>query len=104
MFVTSRGMAMTYSYYTARFKVLVGHFITALLNSGNPELQVYGQVLSTKKLGLHSMRHFFTVQLVLRLQSTRAVTYLSLVPLLVKLAKLIRTLLGLLAASPTPSQ
>jgi len=66
MFVTSRGMAMTYSYYTARFKVLVGHFITALLNSGTPDLQVYGKVLSTKKLGLHSMRHFFTVQLVLR--------------------------------------
>jgi len=67
MFVNRRGMAMTYDDYHGRFQKLVEeHFRTELLKSPDPQLRIYGQLLYENKLGLHSLRHWFTVQLVLR--------------------------------------
>ena len=67
LFPNSRGMAMTYSAYLKSFQRLVRtHFIPALLNSGDPELRIYGQALCENNLTPHSLRHWFTVQLVLR--------------------------------------
>jgi len=67
MFVNNWGKAMTYADYANRFKRLVERsFRPALLESGDPELRLYGQLLCENNLGLHSLRHWFSVQLVLR--------------------------------------
>ena len=67
MFPNSRGMAATYDSYLKRFKDLVRiHFIPVLLESNDPELHLYGQKLCENTLTPHSLRHWFTVQLVLR--------------------------------------
>jgi len=66
MFVNSKGRAMTYKDYTYRFKHLVErHFRPALLESDDEEMQIYGQLLYENNLSLHSLRHWFSVQLVL---------------------------------------
>jgi integrase len=66
MFINARGKAMTYDAYRNRFAALVDeHFRHALLQSGDGELRLYGQMLYENKLGLHSLRHWFSVQLVL---------------------------------------
>ncbi len=66
MFVNSRGKAMTYDAYRERFAVLVDdYFRPALLRSDDAELKLYGQLLYENRLGLHSLRHWFSVQLVL---------------------------------------
>jgi integrase len=76
MFVNGRGMAMTYADYANRFKSLVEkHFRPALLASGDPELRLYGQLLCEHNLGLHSLRHWFSVQLVLRGEDIAQVQY-----------------------------
>jgi hypothetical protein len=60
-------MAMTYDDYHSRFQKLVEeHFRTELLKSPDPQLRIYGQLLYENKLGPQSLRHWFTVQLVLR--------------------------------------
>ena len=67
MFPNSRGMAMTYDSYLKQFRELVRkRFIPPLLKSGDPELRLYGQKLCESSLTPHSLRHWFTVQLVLR--------------------------------------
>ena len=67
MFVNSRGMAMTYKSYKESFDEFVEkHFRQALLKSEDPELRIYGQLLYENTLSPHSLRHWFTVQLVLR--------------------------------------
>jgi len=66
MFVNKYGMAMTYANYRARFKQLVGeHLRPALLNSNDAECRLYGLLLCENSLGLHSLRHWFSVTLVL---------------------------------------
>ena len=76
MFVNNHGMAMTYAVYANRFKGLVEkHFRPALLESGDPELRLYGQLLCENNLGLHSLRHWFSVQLVLRGEDIAQVQY-----------------------------
>ncbi|GHU87236.1 hypothetical protein FACS1894202_01130 [Clostridia bacterium] len=66
MFINNKGLAMTYKDYTYRFKQLIErHFRPALLDSSDEELRVYGQLLYENSLGLHSLRHWFSVQLVL---------------------------------------
>jgi integrase len=66
MFINARGKAMTYKDYSRRFDALVTeYFRPALLRSDDGELQLYGQLLYENKLGLHSLRHWFSVQLVL---------------------------------------
>lgn len=67
MFVNSNGMAMSYESYRQKFKSLVkDHLRPELVKSGDPELRIYGQLLYENELGTHSLRHWFTVQLVLR--------------------------------------
>lgn len=67
MFVNSRGKAMSYESYRKKFKSLVNdHLRPALLASEDPELRIYGQLLCENSLGTHCLRHWFTVQLVLR--------------------------------------
>jgi integrase len=66
MFVNVRGKAMTYKDYLRRFDALVTeYFRPALLRSDDGELKLYGQMLYENKLGLHALRHWFSVQLVL---------------------------------------
>ena len=67
MFVNSNGKAMTYKNYKEAFdKFVEKHFRKALLDSGDPELSLYGQLLYENTLSPHSLRHWFTVQLVLK--------------------------------------
>ena len=67
MFPNTRGMATTYDSYVKRFKELIRlHLIPVLLKSGDPELRLYGQKLCENTLTPHALRHWFTVQLVLR--------------------------------------
>ena len=67
MFVNSKGMAMSYESYRLKFKQLVNeHLCPELIRSSDPELKIYGQMLYENNLGTHALRHWFTVQLVLR--------------------------------------
>lgn len=67
MFINSKGMAMTYDDYSRRFTALVdNHFRAVLLECDDPELRIYGQLLYENKLTSHALRHWFSVQLVLR--------------------------------------
>jgi integrase len=66
MFVNSKGLAMTYKDYAYRFKQLTERFFRpAALASDDEELRIYGQLLYENSLGLHALRHWFSVQLVL---------------------------------------
>lgn len=67
MFVNSNGLAMSYESYRQKFKDLVNnHLRVELIKSTDPELKIYGQLLYENNLGTHSLRHWFTVQMVLR--------------------------------------
>jgi integrase len=76
MFVNARGKAMTYTDYSRRFNALVtDHLRPALLESDDPECKLYGQLLYENKLGLHSLRHWFSVQLVLNGEDIAQIQY-----------------------------
>jgi integrase len=76
MFVNARGKAMTYIDYSRKFAALVtNHFRPALLESDDPERKLYGQLLYENKLGLHSLRHWFSVQLVLNGEDIAQIQY-----------------------------
>lgn len=76
MFVNSKGMAMTYDDYARRFSALVNkHFRAVLLTCDDPELRIYGQLLYENRLGLHALRHWYSVQLVLRGEDIAQVQY-----------------------------
>lgn len=67
MFVNRYGKAMSYETYRNRFKNLIrDHLRPYLTASSDPELRVYGQLLHEHEIGTHALRHWFTVQLVLR--------------------------------------
>jgi integrase len=67
MFVNDRGKAMTYDDYSRRFRKLVDdHFRASLLECDDPELRIYGQLLYENRLTPHALRHWYSVQLVLR--------------------------------------
>ena len=67
MFVNQNGKAMSYETYRNRFKMLVrDHLRPCLVNNSDPELRIYGQLLYENELGTHALRHWYTVQLVLR--------------------------------------
>jgi integrase len=67
MFVNRDGMAMSYESYRQKFKDLVNnHLRPELIKSSDPELRIYGQLLYENDLSTHCLRHWFTVQLVLR--------------------------------------
>lgn len=66
MFINEDGMAMTYDSYRKKFENLVNnHLRPVLLGSRDPELRIYGQLLCEHQLTPHSLRHWFTVQLVI---------------------------------------
>ena len=76
MFVNSKGMAMTYDDYARRFRMLVdNHFRAVLIESGDPELRIYGQLLYENRLTPHSLRHWYSVQLVLGGEDIAQVQY-----------------------------
>ncbi len=76
MFINSRGKAMRYQNYLDRFHELVEkYFRPELLKSGDPELCLYGQLLSTNTLGPHALRHWYTVQLVLWGEGVAGIEY-----------------------------
>lgn len=63
--VNRSGKAMTYDTYRKRFDKIVQEMIPIYLNSGDPELVIYGRVLMDCPIKPHIFRHFYTVQLVL---------------------------------------
>ena len=66
MFVNSQGKAMTYANYLGRFKHLVENCLRpALLKHEDAECRLYGQLLYENSLGPQSLRHWFSVALVL---------------------------------------
>jgi integrase len=76
MFVNNRGMAMTYDDYARRFKALVDdHFRAVLLECDDPECRIYGQLLYENRLGLHALRHWYSVQLVLHGEDIAQIQY-----------------------------
>ena len=63
MFINRNGEAMTYESYRIRFHDLVNnHLRPYLIQSADPELRLYGQLLYENQLGTHALRHWFTVQ------------------------------------------
>ena len=76
MFVNNLNMAMTYDDYYNRFKKLITqHLRPLLLNHKNAECRLYGQLLYENSLGLHSLRHWFSVQLVLMGEDIAQIQY-----------------------------
>lgn len=76
MFINRNGEAMTYESYRIRFHDLVNnHLRPYLIQSADPELRLYGQLLYENQLGTHALRHWFTVQLVLRGEDIGAIQY-----------------------------
>ena len=74
--INRNGKALAYDSYRKKFGELVDrHFRPALLGSSDPELRVYGQLLCEHHLTLHSLRHWFTVQLVLRGENIAGIQY-----------------------------
>jgi integrase len=76
MFVDNNRMAMTYKTYARRFTALVDtHFRPALLECDDPECRIYGQLLYENNLTLHSLRHWYSVQLVLHGEDIAQIQY-----------------------------
>jgi integrase len=76
MFINARGKAMTYTDYSRRFAALVtSRFRPALLESGDPDCRLYGQLLYENRLSPHSLRHWFSVQLVLNGEDIAQIQY-----------------------------
>ena len=76
MFTNNRGMAMTYVDYSRRFAALVdNHFRPVLLGCEDPECRIYGQLLYENRLGLHALRHWYSVQLVLHGEDIAQIQY-----------------------------
>ncbi len=74
--INRNGKALAYDSYRKKFGELVDrHFRPALLGSSDPELRIYGQLLCEHHLTLHSLRHWFTVQLVLRGENIAGIQY-----------------------------
>lgn len=76
MFIDRRGMAMTYDTYYRRFTELVEkYFRPALISHNDPTCNIYGHILYENKIGLHVMRHWFSVQLVLHGEDVAQIQY-----------------------------
>lgn len=76
MFINNWGMAMTYDDYSGRFSALVdNHFRPVLLECEDPECRIYGQLLYENRLGLHALRHWYSVQLVLHGEDIAQIQY-----------------------------
>ena len=76
MFINRNGEAMTYEIYRTRFHELVNNRLRPyLIRSSDPELRLYGQLLYENQLGTHALRHWFTVQLVMRGEDIGSIQY-----------------------------
>lgn len=76
MFINRSGKAMTYRSYHDKFDQLISyHLIPELLKASDPELRLYGQLLCENRLTPHALRHWFTVQLVLRGENIAGIQY-----------------------------
>lgn len=76
MFINRNGEAMTYETYRTRFHELVNNRLRPyLIRSSDPELRLYGQLLYENQLGTHALRHWFTVQLVMRGEDIGSIQY-----------------------------
>jgi integrase len=76
MFVNNKGKAMTYKDYSRRFRALVNsYFRPALLENADPECRIYGQLLYENHLASHALRHWYSVQLVLRGENIAQIQY-----------------------------
>jgi Phage integrase family. len=76
MFINKRGKAMTYDDYSNRFKSLVeNHLRSELLKCDDAECRIYGQLLYENRLTTHSLRHWYSVQLVLNGEGIAGVQY-----------------------------
>lgn len=76
MFVNRNGKAMSYETYRLRFKTLIRDRLRPLLaDSSDPELRLYAQLLCERELGTHALRHWFTVQLLLRGEDIADIQY-----------------------------
>ncbi len=64
--VNKQGKAYAYASYRDKFqKIIQEEMIPLYLNSDDPELIIYGQILMEHRLSPHVFRHWYTVQLVL---------------------------------------
>lgn len=64
MFVSRNGKAMTRQTYCKRFERLVNDYLRpALLESDDPRLSAFGQLLVTYHFTPHALRHYFSVML-----------------------------------------
>lgn len=64
--INKQGKAMTYASYYGKFKEAVKECIPIMLDSGDPQLILYGTRLQQGvSISPHILRHWFTVQLVL---------------------------------------
>jgi len=64
--VNKQGKAITYDNYYQKFtKIIKQEMIPLYLDSGNPEIIMYGRLLMENNLSPHVFRHWYTVQLVL---------------------------------------
>lgn len=74
LIVDNNGMAMTAQNYRKKFKSLVkDYLIDVLINSDDFEMQVFGELLMNRELSTHSLRHWFTVQLVINGEPPHAI-------------------------------
>jgi integrase len=65
MNVNSRGMAMTYDNYYARFRQMTRDIIPLLFETDNPEVIEYAHDLQVNNISPHIFRHWFSVRLTL---------------------------------------
>lgn len=64
--VNRYGKALTYDSYYQKFQELIqDEMIGIFLESGDPELVLYGRTLMERRISPHIFRHWYTVQLVL---------------------------------------
>jgi integrase len=76
MFVNSKGTAMTYFNYRNKFNnLIINHLRPLLLKHEDSECRIYGQLLYEHSLGLHVLRHWFSVQLVLMGEDIAQIQY-----------------------------
>jgi integrase len=75
MFVSENRLAMRYQNYSRRFDKLICRLRKQLFGSEDPEMRIYGQLLYENRLGLHALRHWFSVQLVLHGEDIAQIQY-----------------------------
>lgn len=76
MFVNQKGLAMTVQDFRYRWEKLTKqHFIPELLKSANSSLVLFGKSLQNKPFGPHMLRHWFSLELVMRGESLTTLQY-----------------------------